>query len=83
MHSSIPLKVEKNSFMPYVLRCYYITVEKENKIPDNDVNQLFQTCELQAPRGPWGYSKGSSNTTDSMACIPHILPFLKWLYLLL
>jgi hypothetical protein len=50
---------------------------------DNDVNQLFLTYVLQAPRGPWSYSKGSSNITGSMTCIPHMLPFLKWLYLLL
>lgn len=77
------IKCRKNTFMPNVLQYYYMTVGKVNKIPDNDVNQLFPTCELQAQRGPWGYSKGSSNIIDSVACIPHILPFLKWLYLLL
>jgi len=76
------IKCRKTTFMPNVLRHYYITVGKENKISDNDVNQLFLICELQAPRGPWGYSKGSSNITGSVTCIPHMLPFLKWLYLL-
>lgn len=68
--------------MPDVLQYYYITVGEENKIPDSDVNQ-FSTCELQAPRGPWGYSKRSSNISDLMAGIPHLLPFLKWFCLLL
>jgi hypothetical protein len=80
MHLNIALNVEK---IPLCLMSSNLTVGKENKILGNDVNQLFPTCELQAPRGPWVNSKGSSNITDSMACIPHILPFLKWSYLLL